>query len=223
MKNSNRFKLGILMILFIGFQKLVAQPQFVIQDKVVFMTGGSNQEKAVAAQPNQKQQNSGVVIQDTIVFATSESSSGTPQVIKLDSIHKKLLALKKGRYEKANVFTWSNPHPTTSTNIEGYNILIIAPNLNKILAEIRFVRQKTNVWIDEKFNSSKNATDVKSVVYSEANRKATLETFSGYKFSLSINAQTGKIDVMPVLKAQVTDLHAASNAEVHIYKTGKLY
>ena len=71
MKNSNRFKFGILMIVFISFQKLVAQPQFIVQDKVVFVTSSIVQDKVVfATQPNQKQQGESGIVQDTVVFAT---------------------------------------------------------------------------------------------------------------------------------------------------------
>jgi hypothetical protein len=219
MKNSNRFKLGMLVILFIGFQKLVAQPRFIIQDKVVFMTGNAQAEAAVAA-PKPPPPTNDSIIQDVVVFI--QVPEGAPRMIPLDSIHKKLLALKKGRYESSSLFSWYNPHPTTSTQLEGFTILIIAPQTNKILAEMRFVRQKTNVWIDLKFNKPANPVDIKSIVYSESNRKAMIETFGGYKFSFSINAQTGNIDVTP-FRALATDTRLLNNAEVHIYKTGKLY
>lgn len=223
MKNSNRFKFGILMILFIGFQKLVAQPQFVIQDKVVFVTNNVIQDKVVfAAKPNQGQQSEGGVIQDTIVFSTSENSGSSSSTVSLDSIHRRLLALKRGHYDKANSFSWFNPHPTNSMKMEGYDIVILTPKTNNVLAEIRFVRQKTNVWVDAKFKNPANPAEIKTVVYSESNRKATVETFGGYKYSLSINANSGRIDIIPV-KAQFQEQPVLSIVEIRIYKTAKLY
>ncbi len=227
MKNNQGIQLSILMVLCIGFQKLIAQPQFIIQDKVVFVTSNNIiQDKVVFANPpNQaKTTASASIIQDTIVFVESQSSSSsnsTSSIIKFDSIHKRLVALKKGSYEKATNFNWYKAHPTNSLNIEGYNIVIVpTQTAAKPIAEFRFIRQQTKVWVDEKFKNPANAADIKTVVYSEQNRKAAVETFGGYKFSLSIDAKTGKIDIT---KGLALDRLQLSNYEVRIYKTPKLF
>lgn len=219
MKNSQGFKLAILLVFVIGFQKLIAQPQFVIEDKVVFLTGQSNAEAATAqAQKRQPKAEAGV-IEDTVVFATS----GGTQTLKLDSIHKRLTLLKRGQYEKAGFFKWFNAHPTSSLNIEGYVIVIMATGVApKPLAEVRFARQKNNVWIDKKFNKVGSPTEVKSITYSALNRKADIETYSGYKFSLTIDATTGKVDVAKVLALPNTE-KIANAVEVHIYRKAKLF
>jgi hypothetical protein len=188
MKDNQSYKLGILVLLFLGFQKLVAQPQFVVGDKITFSM-------------------------------TPDATAGT---IPLDSIHNKLVALKRSRYEKTNLFSWFNPHPTTVSDIEGYTILIVVANVNKVLAELRFVKQKNNVWIDEKFKNPTKNTDIKSVTYSELNRKATMETYGGYKFELSINAQTGKIEVVDV-RASANNGQLLPAIESHVYKMAKLF
>ncbi len=224
MKSNQRIQFGILMMLCISFQKLIAQPQFIIQDKVVFVTSSSIiQDKVVFANASNKAKSPSQagIIQDTIVFVDSESSSNTSSVIKFDSIHKRLLALKKGSFEKANSFKWYKAHPTNSLNIEGYNIVILpATPSAKPLAEFRFIRQQTKVWVDEKFKKSTNLADIKTVVYSEQNRKAAVETFGGFKFSVSIDAKTGKIDIGKVASL---DRLTLSNYEVRIYKTPKLF
>jgi hypothetical protein len=153
---------------------------------------------------------------DTFAFSIILDSVSSP--IEMDSIHNKLISLKKGRFEKADNFSWFNRHPTTAIEIEGYNILVIALNSNKILAEFRFAKQKNNVWIDEKFSNPTNPKDIKSVVYSEKNRKATFETFGGNKFELSINAQTGKISIDESVVSQNN-----LRIEAHIYKSPKLF
>lgn len=241
MKNNQFLKFGIAIMLIIGFQKLVAQPQFIIEDKVVFVTEAMIKDKIVLAnQPkspnqtntaqkkvtnasaNQNKQSESGIIEDTIVFVQSEGNGGGGRTLKLDSIHKRLVDLKKGTYEKSSAFSWYNAHPTTSARIEGYNVNIVVPNTKKVLAEFRFARQKTNVWVDAKFKNSTNLADIKSVVYSEQNRKATVETFGGYKYSVSINAQTGKIDIAQV-KPAPTDLRVLPATEIRIYKTAKLF
>lgn len=243
MKNNPYFKLCIVMVLFISFQKLSAQPQFIIEDKVIFLTSAVAKEKLISASPakvtppptqnvakdkvayaksNQTRQSESGIIEDTIIFAQSEDNAGGGRIIKLDSIHKRLVDLKKGTYEKSSAFTWFNAHPTASASIEGYNVNIVVPNTKKVLAEFRFARQKANVWVDAKFKNPANLADIKSVVYSEQNRKATVETFGGYKFSVSINAQTGKIDIANV-KSAPTDLRVLPATEIRIYKTAKLF
>lgn len=206
MKSNQTFKLACLMMFIIGFQKLVAQPQFIIQDKVVFVAGAANVQ-------GQEAQAAGI-IQDEVVFVTASTT-----VVTLDTIHKKLGALKKGTAEKAHKFQWYNAHPTSSLNIEGYNIVImsISPLPTKPLAEVRFVRQKTNVWIDtkSKFKLSVIPSEIKNVTYTPGNqnRRADIETNSGYKFSLVIDATTGRINLINALPNTV---------EVRIYKTPKL-
>ena len=241
MKNNQFLKFGIAIMLIIGFQKLVAQPQFIIEDKVVFVTEAMIKDKIVLAnQPkspnqtntaqkkvtnasaNQNKQSESGIIEDTIVFVQSEGNGGGGRTLKLDSIHKRLVDLKKGTYEKSSAFSWYNAHPTTSARIEGYNVNIVVPNTKKVLAEFRFARQKANVWVDAKFKNPANLADIKSVVYSEQNRKATVETFGGYKYSVSINAQTGKIDIAQV-KPAPTDLRVLPATEIRIYKTAKLF
>lgn len=241
MKNNQFLKFGIAIMLIIGFQKLVAQPQFIIEDKVVFVTEpmikdkivlanqpkspnqtNTAQKKVTNASANQNKQSESGIIEDTIVFVQSEGNGGGGRTLKLDSIHKRLVDLKKGTYEKSSAFSWYNAHPTTSARIEGYNVNIVVPNTKKVLAEFRFARQKANVWVDAKFKNPANSADIKSVVYSEQNRKATVETFGGYKFSVSINAQTGKIDIANV-KSAPTDLRVLPATEIRIYKTAKLF
>lgn len=244
MKNNQFLKFGIAIMLIIGFQKLIAQPQFIIEDKVVFVTEAMVKDKIVLANPpkssqspnqsnaaqkkvanahvTQNKQSESGIIEDTIVFVQSEGNGGGGRTLRLDSIHKRLVDLKKGTYEKANAFSWYNAHPTTSARIEGYNVNIVVPTTKKVLAEFRFARQKANVWVDEKFKNSTNLADIKSVVYSEQNRKATVETFGGYKYSVSINAQTGKIDIAHV-KSAPTDLRVLPATEIRIYKTAKLF
>lgn len=217
MKNSQGFKFAILMLVVINFQKLIAQPQFVIEDKVVFLTGQSNAEATTTAQSTKRQPKTQAgVIEDTVVFATSTN-------LKLDSIHKRLLSLKRGSYDKAGFFKWFNAHPTNSLNIEGYSIVIMSTGATpKPLAEVRFARQKNNVWIDKKFNKVGSPTEVKSITYNEQNRKANIETYSGYKFSLTIDATTGKIGIAKVLT--LPNVEKLSNAEeVRIYKKAKLF
>ncbi len=239
MKNSQYFTLSIMLLLNMSIQKLIAQPQFIIEDKVVFVTSGIIEDtivfanKANQAQPviqnnkvaysksTQSGKSSGI-IEDTIVFANASAKSSGSPMLKLDSIHKKLTALKKGSYEKTNMFNWYNPHPTISNQIEGYNIVILVPNSNKILAEFRFARQKTNVWVDEKFKNSANPADIKTVIYSEQNRKATVETFGGYKFTVSIGAKSGNI-VIGNPKVLSNDIRMLPNYEIRIYKTAKLF
>ncbi|MBL7816341.1 MAG: hypothetical protein JNL70_15075 [Saprospiraceae bacterium] len=277
MKNSQRFKVGLWVMFIIMFQKLVAQPQFIIQDKVVFVTEGIIQDTVVfktqnnSSTPksnlkttttttqkngiiqdqvvfknqnpnardtaktqevktngiiqdqvvfsNKPNQGQGGIIQDTVVFADSQNAKRTtPKVtkpVRLDSIHKHLVALKKNKtYDKANFFKWFNVHPTTSNNIEGYTIVIqstLAPY--KTFAEVRLARQKTNVWIDEKFKNASVSSDIKTITYSLLNRKADIETNGGYKLSLIIDAVTGKM----------TFVRPLPNTEVRIYKSAKLF
>ena len=200
MKNSIIFKRILFMVLVIGFQKLVAQPQFIIQDKVVFLVPTNNAQGQAAAQQS--------IIQDTVVFA---NGNGNVAPVKFDSIHNRLKNLKKKRSVKAGDFQWFNPHPTNSLNIEGYDIVIMSTVLpTKPLAEIRFARQKANVWID-KFKKE-GASEIKQVTYSQQNRKADIETYGGFKFSLTIDAVSGKITFIK-----------AANTEVIIYKTAKLF
>lgn len=219
MKNSQSFKLIILLVFGISFQKLIAQPQFVIEDKVVFVTGQSNAEATTAQVQKRQPKAEAGVIEDTVVFATS----GGTQTLKLDSIHKRLTLLKRGQYEKSGFFKWFNAHPTSSLNIEGYVIVIMATGVApKTLAEVRFARQKNNVWIDKKFNKVGSPTEVKSITYSALNRKADIETYSGYKFSLTIDATTGKVDVAKVLALPNAE-KIANAAEVRIYRKAKLF
>ena len=238
MKNSQYFTLSIMLLLNMSIQKLIAQPQFIIEDKVVFATSGIIEDTIVFANkakqtnsnntaPTTKSTQSGKssgIIEDTIVFAnaSAKSSSSLILILKLDSIHKRLLALKKGSYEKTNMFNWYNPHPTISNQIEGYNIVILVPSSNKVLAEFRFARQKTNVWVDEKYKNLANPADIKTVIYSEQNRKATVETFGGYKFTVSIGAKSGNI-VIGSPKVLSNDIRILPNYEVRIYKTAKLF
>lgn len=236
MKNSQYFTLSIMLLLNMSIQKLIAQPQFIIEDKVVFATSGiiedtivfankakqtNSNNKAPTTKSTQSGKSSGI-IEDTIVFANASAKSSGSLMLKLDSIHKRLLALKKGSYEKTNMFNWYNPHPTISNQIEGYNIVILVPSSNKVLAEFRFARQKTNVWVDEKYKNLANPADIKTVIYSEQNRKATVETFGGYKFTVSIGAKSGNI-VIGSPKVLSNDIRILPNYEVRIYKTAKLF
>ena len=236
MKNSQYLRLSILLLISISIQNLSAQPQFIIEDKVVFVASGIIEDtvvfankakqtnanyKATATKSTQSGKTSGI-IEDTIVFANSAAKSSSSEMLSFDVIHKKLLALKKGSYEKSNTFFWYNPHPTISDQMEGYNVVIVTPISGKILAEFRFVRQKTKVWVDEKFNNSANIADIKTVAYSEQNRKAAVETFGGYKFTVSIGVKSGNI-VVGNPKASTSDLRVLPNYEVRIYKTHKLF
>jgi hypothetical protein len=100
-------------------------------------------------------------------------------------------------------------------NIEGYSVVITSTTTlpAKTIAEVRLARQKTNVWIDAKFNKPSVLHEIKNVIYSQNNRRADIETFGGYKFSLTIDATTGKIGLINALPNTV---------EVRIYKTPKL-
>jgi hypothetical protein len=206
MNNSLFFKVVVFLVLAFSFQKLVAQPQFITHDKVVF-SSGSNGSSTGTSSSGPKVEG---VIDDAVIFV-----AGSPNGIKLDTIHKKLVDLKKTTSEKANSFKWFNAHPTTSTHIEGFNIVITSTTSvpSKNLAELRFVRQKTTVWIDQKFNKPTVLSDIKHVVYSQQNRRADIETYGGYKFSLVIDGTTGKINLINALPNTV---------EVRVFKTAKL-
>ena len=114
-----------------------------------------------------------------------------------------------------------NPHTTISNQIEGNNVVVIVPLTGKVLAEFRFASQKTSVWVDEKFKNSANMADIKTVIYSEQNRKASVETFGGYQFTMSIGVEPGNI-VIGNTKGSTSDLRVMPNHEIRIYKTANL-
>ncbi len=205
MNNRQCFKLVFCMLFALSFQKLIAQPQFVIEDKVVFVAGASQSSTPQnSLQPVVKG-----VIEDEVVFVASAG------IIKLDSVHKKLMNLKRTTSDKTNSFKWYNAHPTSSMNIEGYSIVITSTTTLPAtsIAEVRLARQKTNVWVDTKFNKPAVLSEIKSIVYSLQNRKADIETYGGYKFSLTIDATTGQINLINALPNTV---------EVRVFKTSKL-